>query len=455
MKNFFLKHGFISLIIIAITTSGLSCKPFQASVPAELTKKVSLEYWGVWHDNDDLKPFIDEFKAQHTNINIVYKKFRLGEYRQKLLEAWAEDRGPDIYQIPAGWLGEFENRITPMPKTIKLVTTEAKTSFGKTEFIQSVKTVNTPTASDIKNQYVDVVYKDVVKGDKIYGLPLGVDTLALYYNRSILDNAKIATPPTTWDDMAAAVKAITELQTGNVIVQSAVALGTTNNVPRDTDIISTIMQQNGATMAKDSQVTFAQGIKDSSPALNAISFYRSFAEPMTEVYTWNENLPDALEAFISGKTAMFYGYSYQLPIIKGRAPKLDFSIAPMTQINGQKVVNTANYWVETVSHKTKNLDSAWGFVNFLTSQEQAKKFAEKTQQPAALRSILAGQKQSPTLSVFADQALTATRWYTGKNEPQMEQYFNEMVDQVLKEVTPEKQQNIINVGARRISETWQ
>lgn len=454
MKKLLLQHSLVILLIVAFATSGLSCKLFQPGVPAELNKTVTLEYWGVWHDSDTLRPFIEEFKKQHTNVDIKYKKFRLNEYRQKLLEAWAEDRGPDIYQIPVGWLGEFQDRITPMPKTVKLVTSEFKTTFGKTEVIRSVKTVTTPTTNDIKNQYVNLVYKDVIKNDKIYGLPLSFDTLALFYNRTILDNAKIPTPPSTWDELASAVKSITEKQNNN-LVQSAIALGTTNNVPRVVDIVSTIMQQNGATMTKDNQITFAQTIQGNSPALNAISFYRSFAEPLTELYTWNESMPDALEAFISGKTAMFFGYSYQIPIIKGRAPKLNFGVAPMTQISNQKPVNTANYWVETVSHKTKSADNAWGFINFITNQDQAKKFVEKTQQPSALRTILAGQKQSPALSVFADQALTATRWYYGKNEPQMEQYFVDTINQIIKTAKPEEQQKILNTGARRISETIQ
>ncbi len=454
MKKLLLKHSALILLTVAVATSGLSCKLFQPGVPAELNKTVTLEYWGVWHDSDTLRPFIDEFKKQHTNVDIKYKKFRLNEYRQKLLEAWAEDRGPDIYQIPVGWLGEFQDRITPMPKTVKLVTSEFKTTFGKTEVVRSVKTVTTPTTNDIKNQYVNLVQKDVIKNDKIYGLPLSFDTLALFYNRTILDNAKIPTPPTTWDELTVAVKSITEQQNNN-LVQSAIALGTTNNVPRVVDIVSTIMQQNGAVMTKDNQITFSQTIQGASPALNAINFYRSFAEPLTELYTWNENMPDALEAFISGKTAMFFGYSYQIPIIKGRSPKLNFGVAPMTQISNQQPVNTANYWIETVSHKTKSADNAWGFLNFITSPEQAKKFAEKTQQPAALRTILAGQKQSPILSVFADQALTATRWYYGKNEPQMEQYFVDTINQIIKTAKPEDQQKILNTGARRISETIQ
>lgn len=454
MKKLFINHGLIGLLLIAISTSGLSCKLFQPSVPPELSKKVTLEYWGVWHDSDHLKGAIDEYTKLHKNVTIKYKKFRLEEYRQKLLEGWAEDKGPDMYQIPAGWITEFENRITPMPKKVKLLNVETKTSFGKTELINVIKVETLPTVNELKNQFVEVVNKDIIRNDAVYGLPLSVDTLALFYNRDILDNAQVATPPTTWEDMAVAVKAITQKQATSTIVQSAIALGTVNNIPRAVDIVATIMQQNGATMIKNNRAAFSETKNNASPAIDAINFYQTFANPLTEVYSWNEQLPDALEAFISGKTAMFYGYSYQISIIKGRAPKLNFGVAPMTQINTNNPINTANYWVETVSHKSKNIDNSWGFINFLTSQEQAKKWAEKTGRPAALRLILAGQKQDPLLTTFAVQALTASRWYTGKNEILMEQYFNEMVNQVIKIQNTVKQQEAINIGVKKINETW-
>jgi ABC-type glycerol-3-phosphate transport system substrate-binding protein len=449
-----LNHGAILLLAVAIASSGLSCRLFQTNVLEEATKKTTLEYWGVWHNNDELKPAIDQFRKLHGNVVIKYKKFRLDEYKQKLLEAWAEDKGPDIYQIPAGWITEFQNRITPAPKIVKLFTLEQKAALGKVETIATVKNENLPGPTDIKNQFVDIVYKDVVRNNKIYGLPLSVDSLVLYYNRTILDNARIATPPSTWTDLVAAVKAIAKLQPGNIVVQSAVALGTTNNIPRAVDIISTIMQQNGAIMNKNNRAAFAETNKNNSPALDAINFYKSFAEPLSEVYNWNDKMPDALEAFIAGKTAMFYGYSYQLPIIKGRAPKLDLGIAPMTQVGQDKPINMTNYWVETVSHKSKNVDAAWGFVSFLTGQEQAKIWAEKTGRPAAQRSILAGQKQNPSLAIFADQALTASRWYYGKDEAQMEQYFIEMIEQVANKQAPGQAQEAINLGVRRINENW-
>lgn len=454
MKKFLLNHGLVSLLIIAVATSGLSCKLFQQSVPPEVSKKVTLEYWGVWHDSDDLKDAINDYTKLHKNVTIKYKKFRLEEYRQKLLEGWAEDKGPDMYQIPAGWITEFENRITPMPKKIKLLNVETKTSFGKTENVNVVQVQDLPSIGEIKNQFVDIVVKDVIRSDKVYGIPLSVDTLVLFYNRDILDNSQIATAPATWEQLAASVKAINQKLATSTIIQSGVALGTINNIPRSVDIVSNVIQQNGATMTKNNRASFSETKNDTSPALDAINFYQSFANPLTEVYSWNDQLPNALEAFISGKTAMFYGYSYQVPIIKGRAPKLNFGIAPMTQINPDKPVNTANYWVETVSHKSKNVDNSWGFINFLTSQDQAKKWAEKTGRPAALRAILAGQKQDPLLSVFANQALTADRWYYGKNELLMEQYFNEMVDQVTKTSTAIKQQEAINLGVRKINETW-
>ena len=90
-----------------------------------------------------------------------------------------------------------------------------------------------------------------------------------------------------------------------------------------------------------------------NPAADAVRFYTDFADPGKEVYTWNKNMPNSLEAFILGKTAFFFGYAYHLPTIKSRAPKLNLSIVKLPQIAGNPEINFANYWLETVSRKNK------------------------------------------------------------------------------------------------------
>ena len=61
---------------------------------------------------------------------------------------------------------------------------------------------------------------------QIYGLPLSLDTMAIYYNKDLLDRSSVPEPPKTWEEFAVAVKKITKYdKQTNKITQSGAALG--------------------------------------------------------------------------------------------------------------------------------------------------------------------------------------------------------------------------------------
>jgi len=443
------------LLIAAFLTSGLSCKLFpQTSVAPELTQTTTLEYWGVWEDRDNLAPVIADFQALHPNIQINYRKFRYSEYEQKLLEAWAEDRGPDIYSIPAAWLKEYQSRITPQPDAVRLPFQEVTKTLGKTEVQTVVKPVAIFSPSDIKNQFSDTVYSDVLLNNKIYGLPLSVDSLALFYNRALLDAAGIPTPPTTWEEVAVAANKITLLNASNNFVRSGVALGTAENITNAPDILSLLMMQNGAPMSDSrGNISFASlSDKNYSPGLEALRFYTDFADPVKEVYSWNSAQLNSLDAFAAGKVGMMFGYAYHLPVIKGRSPKLNFGVAAMPQISTSgRVTNYTNYWVETVSHKAKNVEMAWGFVNFLTSPAEAEKYLSAAKLPTALRALVATQTSDPEIGVFASQMLTAKRWYRGLDVLKMEDVFKNLIANFPRAAKPAE---LLQRAANEVAQSW-
>ena len=172
--------------------SGFGCKnenkaeKIKASLP-----QINLTYWRIFDDANDFTDLINAYTKDHPNVNIIYKKLRFEEYKQELVNAWSEDRGPDIFSIPTTWLGEYvaKNRLVSMPDSTTMtyeVITDAKK--GTKDYVK--KTNQSPTLRDIKTKYLDVVYNDVVRDGKIYGLPLAIDTLALYYNRDFGTNVK-------------------------------------------------------------------------------------------------------------------------------------------------------------------------------------------------------------------------------------------------------------------------
>src|SRR3989338_6549903 len=193
---------FFVLLLAALPLLGLRCKPRITAQPVKLT------YWRVFDDPNSMSEIIAAYKSIHPNVSIEYKKIRYEEYERLFLEALAEDRGPDIFSIHNTWIGKYQSKITPLPKTVTLPFQSIQGTIKK-EIITELKTIPTITAANIRKNYLDVVASDVIRiargqdnktEEQILGLPLSVDTMVLFYNKDILNAAGIATEPGDWNE---------------------------------------------------------------------------------------------------------------------------------------------------------------------------------------------------------------------------------------------------------------
>lgn len=456
MKKIFI---LLAVLTLTLTTSGFACKfnPFASSTNQQLLQPITLEYWTVEQTTDDLKEALGAWRASHPNITVNLKRFRPEEYEQKLLEGWAQNKGPDLYSLPNTWLHKYEKFITPMPASIQLAFQEIQKTLGKEDIVTTIKKVPLLTPPQISRVYLQAVTDDIVWNNKINGLPIGFDTLALFYNQKLLDAVGLAVPPQTWTEVKEAVKKLTILDAGNKIKQAGLALGTTDNIPYAIDIATALMLQNGVAMSNDKgTITLNQAVQNNNqtifPALDALNFYTDFADPLKETYSWNKDLPKASDLFLQGKLAMLIGFARQLNDLKERSPKLDIKVAPLPQIAGATVpINVGNYWVETVAKQSKNPDAAWGLVWFLTQAPQVQKILSHTNQASALRSLIEGQKQSDQdVAIFANQAMSAKTWYRGVQPQQMEKLLLELIANLPQAAEP---QQLINQITIRLNQT--
>jgi multiple sugar transport system substrate-binding protein len=284
--------------------------------------------------------------------------------------------------------------------------------------------------------------------------------LVLYYNRTLLNQANLANPPATWAEFKEAVKALTKLNRDGEIVQSGAALGGARNINRAPDILAVLMMQNGTEMTDSSgraaafnAVPAALADKGVRPGQDALRFYADFANPTKEVYSWNEKMPESLNAFAAQKTAFFFGYAYHLPLIRSLAPNLNLGIAKLPQIaTDGKPVNFANYWLEAVTKQSKNPAAAWAFIQFAAGAPQVKSFLNRANKPTALRALISDQRQNDDLVNFADQVLTARSWYRGKNTAAMEEALRVMIEQAASNKA--KPEEAVNLAAQKVNETF-
>ena len=424
------------LVFIIIPLLGFGCRGGGGKAKQQLEEKIALTIWGVQDSQDDFAGVIAQWLSQHPNIAVSYRKFRLEEYESQLIEALAEDRGPDIISFHNTWGKKYQSKLLAMPLRLTLPVL-VEEGIIKKEVKAKLQSFPTLSVSEIRQKFPETVLNDAVLQDQIYGLPLSVDSLALYYNKTMMDRAGIPIPPKNWEDFVSAVKKLTIQDTRGGIIQSGTALGTAKNVERASDILIALMIQNGAQVFNDagSGAVFdktSPNEREYSPGLAAVEFFSDFANPAKEVYSWHDKLPNSVESFALERVAMIFGYGYHYPIIKARNPRLNFAVTTMPQISGtSRPVTLANYWLFGVSKKTKRPNEAWSFVQFMANEKNAPLYLNKTGKPAALRSLINQDLGNPERSVFASQTLIAQRWFPGFDVKKAEDALLDLITKFL------------------------
>jgi multiple sugar transport system substrate-binding protein len=396
-----------ALIGIALISAGCS-----GGGGATTNQQVTLNVWMTFEDSEHMQPLLDAYRQKYPNVQVVYTKKNVENYEQDLLNALASGTGPDVFSINNAWLPKYLDKVTPAPDQIW-------------------------TFTDYKNAFVDIAVQNFTKDNKIYGVPLAVDSLALYYNKDLLGSAGIATPPKTWAELASDVQKIKKSDGRGYFTRSGAALGTNTNINRAVDILYLFMLQQGTVPFNSdfSQPTFAQSIEKNgnymNPGQDALSFYTSYASPTSPNYNWNYRSDYSIDAFANGRAAFLYSYAYTWQTLQQKNPNLNFDVAPVPQPNlDDPSVNFANYWGEVVSKQSKNANAAWGFLKFISSKDSLDKYYAQHKQPSSRKDLISLQIPDPQIGVFANANLTAKSFYR-PDQAKMDDIFGKMIDNII------------------------
>ncbi len=391
--------GIVIAVIVAVVFGLLPGR--KAAAPSPTT----LEFWGVGDDPAIWQDILARLKEQYPWLTVNYTRLDERTYEQTLINRLAEGRGPDIFVIKNSWVQKHRDKIVPLPQE----------SFG---FF----------AQDFANAFVDGASQDLITPQgAILGLPLYVDSLALFYNRDILNAAGIARPPTTWDDISRVSQALTQKTPANEITASGVAMGTGENVEHAFEVLSSLMLQNG-----DPIIDRASGeIALDSRAREAVAFYASFADPRSQNYAWNSRLKNSFDEFAQGRAAMAFGFSRDIGRVRAKNPRLNFGITPFPQLAGAAAKTVyADYYFPVVSRQSKNALAAWYALISVTSQESARSYLESRGLAPARRDLIAASAQGHPLAVFYRQSLIARSWPV-PDEQASRRLFSQTIDIVL------------------------
>lgn len=400
------------------------------------TESVKLVYWGLWEDASIMKPVISEFEKKNPHITVEYIKQDPKQYRERFLNRIQQGEGPDIFRYHNTWLPMLSKNLLPMPEEV----------IKKDEF---------------SKMYYPVVQNDLTKNGAIYGIPLGIDTLALFVNDEMIQSAGVDTPR-TWNEFLSVSRLMTVKDEDGKIQTAGAALGTMTNVTHAPDIISLLLLQNGADIQKLDETQ-----KNASVALK---FYTLFADS-SEGGVWDDTLDPSILAFSKGNVGMYFGYSWDVFYIEAKSKEagsnLSYKIYPVPFVPGGKDVTIASYWVEGVSAKTKHPEEAFLFMKFLTQKEtQQKKFSESSKtrlfgEPYSRADLADLLKDNQLVYPFVEQASQAVSSYfvsdtqdEGGINFRMNEYLEKAIESILQNTSPDTAVETLSQGVSQVLQQY-
>ncbi len=366
---------------------------------------VTLTVWGM-DDKEVWQEIIKSFEKTYPNIIVRYLHIDEENYEDTLINRLAENTGPDVFMLKNSWILRHKDKIVPLPQSA---------------FKFSVST--------FKKTFVDIASEDLIDQDgTIYGIPLYIDSLALFYNKDIFNAAGIAEPPQNWEDVLTLTKRLTKISSAGDISRSAIAMGTSKNLAHAFEILSALILQNGDQIVRLNPNNSA--VVMDAPSKDALSFYTSFADRTKQNFTWSNLLPYSLDAFAEEKTAMVLGVFGDIPYLLKKNPHLNFGLSFFPQLkNAQTPLTFGEYSFLTVSKFSLNPQDAWNFIMAVNTKIVAEQYGIYTRRPPARRDILATDAPPSETEVFWRQALIAKSWPI-PNYSATAKLFNEVMESI-------------------------
>jgi len=417
-KRYWILGGAIIVLIILSTYFILNSRN-NAQV-----KELTLVTYG--EDEANLAGYISAFETAN-NAKINFKKIDPQNYELESLNLLSTGK-VDIWGIPSSWMPKQHAKLAPYSG--KLITS-------------------------YQSLYPEIVSKQNIINNKIYGLPLSLDTLVLFQSSDIkpknqdltqAEDEILSNEPKTWDDLTAKSRLLTQ-KSGTTISQSGLALGT-EDITNAPDILTALMLQDGAQMTNqdNTEATFHTAINtlggESFPGATALDFYSSFAKTNNPNYSFSKTIGDPLKAFADGKVAFYIDYSAKESDITRLNPSLNYSIETLPQVKASKApINFTSYETFTVPNTSKNQTLAWQFLAGLTNKDNLKSYFETTQKHPALVEL------ADPGNVVDEAVQTAQSWYNP--EPTLvAKIFRDAITQV---VSGQKAQTVLDGAAVQVT----
>ncbi|MEU6019261.1 extracellular solute-binding protein [Streptomyces sp. NPDC047515] len=324
------RRGFLtgSLLVAAGSVLATACSSDPTGASAS-GAKTTLNVWYHAYGEAGTQQAVLRYAKAFTKANpdiAVKVTWVPGDYSGKLNATLLTDSAPDVFEI-----GDFNE------------------NFARRGQLAPLDDVYGSARSDFNKNAIESVTVD----GKLYGVKMIDDVMALYYCKSALSKAGI-TPPTTFDGLADAAKALTTKKNKGLFLGQ-------DGFGESTAI--SVFSNGGDLVSPDGKVEFG-----SAKALEALTGLKRLHDDKSLLLGFTTDWWDPA-ALNQGVVPMQWGGLWAMPAITSALGD-DFGVVPWPafKAGGTPVVRVGG-WTSCVNAKGKNVEAAKKFVQWLWVQQ--------------------------------------------------------------------------------------
>ena len=358
------KLRFRWLILLGSALAGLGL----VNAPAEVTTVEIVHYFTVQGQIDALNDLQKDFETANPDVKIHYTYIPFPQLVSRTLQMAAVHKPPAISAV--------DN-----PDVLRV---------AKAGVLKDI-------SADVANiQVWGDIYPGpkaaVTDGSKVYGVPIGSNSLALYYNKKLLTDGGVSTPPQTWEQLTDAASKTTKSPVYGIAFSAV-------NTEEATWQWEPFLWSNGGTLSDLSS-------KNAQAALELWVDWVKKGYASKDVVNWDQG--DVPNQFIAGRAATMVMGPWQLANVKKSGVDFGIVTIPVPKEGSKPVVPLGGEVWCVLKGDPKVEAAAVKFIQFTQDPERLRKICDTFNYISSIQSVAKQQGEAnPELKPFVDQMATA------------------------------------------------
>lgn len=266
-------------------------------------------------------PFFEQvakdFQAANPGVTVKIEMIPWDSLYQKLTTDIAAGAAPDMSIIGTRWLYDFAAQGIAEP-------------------------LDEHMPPEFKAKFIDTFFGPSTIDGKIMGLPVAASARAMMVNLDLFDKAGVK-PPTTWDELHEASKALSKLEGSYPLALMGKGIET------DAYYYYALWTFGGELLTAEGK----SGL-DQPKAIEAATFYKKLIdEKLTNPTPTNYAQTDIFNMFKEGRAAMVFTYPMLIPQVKAESKNLKYAVLPLPNAGTKATYGVTDTLMVFASSKNK------------------------------------------------------------------------------------------------------